>query len=750
MGRRMEIEQKSPKSARQLAESLSQDHSRVSSSLNRIAKKCAREFASKMVVATMLDDKRQYFIAKFGIEGQGNSRDVSFCRHAIAEKAPLLVADASKDGRFQDNPLVTGEPYIRSYLGVPIADTHGRLIGTLCLIDDQPNHFSSEDIEALSLYAQGVEDMLRLHNLHLKATELTCKVQEQNELLKENNRIFREAEHVAQLGAWELNIETGCLSCTDGIYAIFETASGTPISLEGIIDCHGESFSQKIRASISRAIETGERFEVEGSFLAPSGKRKFFRSIGEVTNRGESLPARIIGITKDITESHQSEVALRHAAEHDSLTQLYNRYAFDQLLRDRISQVKNADENVSLLMIDLDGFKEVNDTLGHVIGDILLEDTGQRIARAVPQGTIAARWGGDEFAIILPQSCDRDQALAVGNLVLRAIGQRTAISGHLIDVNATAGLAHVASDVGGKELVRRADTALFHGKRIESGRVHVYSPAIEKQNFARRQAISEVRSAISENRLFAGYQPVIDLPSGRIIGYEALMRLNTRSGRKLTATEVFPALLDPALSREISGSMLNNVSTEIAKLRDIQPELDFVSINASEADLLSEGFVKRFAAKMVQAGVDLSFITLEVTETILLVSNSEPVREVLLDLRSRGVRIALDDFGTGYSSLSHLREFPIDKVKIDGSFVRGLTEEHQSRAIVRALIGMAMSMNIEVIAEGVETQAQCDLLGQMGCQFGQGFLFGAAQDVSRLELNRLENPKDCKRIASAA
>ena len=403
-----------------------------------------------------------------------------------------------------------------------------------------------------------------------------------------------------------------------------------------------------------------------------------------------------------------------------------------------------------MLMIDLDGFKDVNDTLGHIIGDIVLEDVGQRIAKAIPQGSIAARWGGDEFVIILPPGDDPDQDLNVGKLVLRAIGQRTEISGHLIDISATAGLARGTSEVGGKELVRRADTALFHGKRRESGRVHVYSSAIEQENFARRQAISEVRSAISENRLFAGYQPVIDLISRRTIGYEALMRLNTRTGKKLTATEVFPALLDPALSREISGSMLDMVSAEIGKLRDIQPDLDFVSINASEADLLSEGFTERFAGTMAKAGVDLSFITLEVTETILLVSNSEPLREVLWDLRRRGVRIALDDFGTGYSSLSHLRDFPIDKVKIDGSFVRSLTEEHQSRAIVRALIGMAISMNIEVIAEGVETQAQCDLLGQMGCQFGQGFLFGAAQDVGRLELNWLENPRDGKRLYAAA
>ncbi len=290
-------------------------------------------------------------------------------------------------------------------------------------------------------------------------------------------------------------------------------------------------------------------------------------------------------------------------------------------------------------------------------------------------------------------------------------------------------------------MVRRADTALYHGKKRDPGKVHVYETGLEQANLARQYALNEVRTAIREDRIFPGYQPVVELRTGRLVGFEALMRLNSRTGRRITATEVFPALLDPILSREVSTCMIEHVSNEFAALDRCAPLLDFVSINASEADLLASGFARQFMAQMREKKVDLARITLEVTETMLLVDNTEAVRQVLTELRDNGISIALDDFGTGYSSLSHLRDFPIDKVKIDGSFVQSMANDQQASKIVRALIGMANSMGLSVIAEGVETETQSRLLQQMGCQLGQGFLFGHAEDLSRLTLGGYCNYK---------
>jgi len=725
--------------ASRLVKSLEASEDGVAKSLDRMVRHCANEFSSKVVLVTALDDNAQHFLARVGVDERGSPREVSFCHHALLEEGPLLIRDTLKDGRFRANPLVMYPPYVRSYLGIPIRAPEGRFLGTICLLDDKPEQFTAENVETLRRYASGVEDMLRLHELNIKSQQLSREIEKQNRLLEEKNRIFRQAEKAAHVGSWELDLETGKLSWTDGVYAIHGLDNTEEVSVEEAISFYDEEDQVRVKECIERAISHQDGYALDATLTARDGAVKRVHSKGEFLPRSEDFPARLVGVIKDVSDSYQAEIALRHAAEHDSLTELYNRYAFDRLLRTSLTRAKAQGQDICLLLIDLDGFKDVNDTLGHMVGDIVLEDTALRIAKAAPKGSIASRWGGDEFAVILPLGVDASEAQALGNLILQSICQRSEVSGHVIDVGATAGLVCGAAELNCKELIRRADTALFYGKKHEPGKVHVYSASVEQENLVRRKAIGEVKSAIREQRLYPGYQPIVELSSRQVVGYEALMRLNTREGKRLTATEVYPALLDCTMSREISNCMLDRVSSEATRLKQVSPNFGFVSINASEADLLSEGFADRLTDATSRAGLGLSDLILEVTETVLLVENSGPLSRVLWNLRERGVKIALDDFGTGYSSLSHLRDFPIDKVKIDGSFVRTLVDDHQSRAIVQALIGMATTMNIDVVAEGIETEAQRNLLGQMGCRFGQGYLFGAAQDIGRVELMSLEN-----------
>ena len=249
----------------------------------------------------------------------------------------------------------------------------------------------------------------------------------------------------------------------------------------------------------------------------------------------------------------------------------------------------------------------------------------------------------------------------------------------------------------------------------------------------RQDAISEVRTALDEDRIFAAYQPIVHLSTNALVGMEALMRLHTRAGKKLTASQVLPALFDPVMSREISERMAQLLCQDFREIWAAQPEVQFVSINATEADLLSRDFADRLLTVLHAHKVPPQCVVLEITETMLLVNDGAAVQRVLIKLRQAGMQIALDDFGTGFSSLSHLRDFPIDKVKIDGSFVQQMCSEHQSRLIVQALIGMARNLGIEVIAEGVETEEQRDLLLKMGCYYGQGFLFSAAATADRLK-----------------
>lgn len=301
------------------------------------------------------------------------------------------------------------------------------------------------------------------------------------------------------------------------------------------------------------------------------------------------------------------------------------------------------------------------------------------------------------------------------------------------------GIARSEREVGARELIRRADTALYRGKKTNPGGVTAYSSEFEVENQHRQYAINEVKAAIRHDRLFAAYQPIVDLETGDYVGFEALLRLHSRNNQRLSATEVLPALLDPAISRQLSRKMTEFVSSEISTLFEHFPDIGFVSLNATESDLLDPTFVERFLTALRNTDVDLARIVLEVTETMLLVNDPSTVKKVLWELSAAGIKIALDDFGTGFSSLSHLRDFPIDKVKIDRSFIQGMVLEQESRLLVQAIIGMAKSLGKKVIAEGVESEEQRRLLLQMGCPVAQGFLYSPALDVCQITLRSQDN-----------
>jgi len=715
------------------------DH--VRASLDRIVALCAEEFDCPMSLVSLIKSTEQSILASVGLEIGDVPLENSFCDRAVKSQKPLVVDDARDDARFSDNEYVLGEPHIRSYMGYPIRHSRGAFVGALCILDGRPNRFTPENLARLETYARVVEDILELHTIHLEGQELNTEVQEQNHRLLTSNRLLRQAETIAKIGAWELDIATNKLKWSEGARTVFEGTLTESMSLETAMSRCNPDDRSKIKALFDAVIRSGTAFDFETDLSLPNHGQKRVRVAAERIEDDGTHPARVVGILKDVSESFQANMALRHAAEHDSLTGLHNRFAFDRLLQQRLSASKDLRDTVAVLMIDLDGFKDVNDVVGHIVGDIILEEVSERISKATPEGGFAARWGGDEFAIVLPSGTSSAEGESIGRHLIEKLRYRSEISDHLIELGATGGLAIGAVGTSVKELVRRADTALYHGKKRDPGKIHVYEPGLEQANITRQYALNEVRTALRENRIFPGYQPVVELRTGRVVGFEALMRLNNRTGRRITATEVFPALIDPILSREVSNCMIEHVSNEFEALERCAPALDFVSINASEADLLATGFAQQFIAHMRAKHVDLSRITLEVTETMLLVDNTEAVQQVLTELRDNGISIALDDFGTGYSSLSHLRDFPIDKVKIDGSFVQAMANDQQASKIVRALIGMANSMGLSVIAEGVETETQSRLLQQMGCQLGQGFLFGHAEDLSRLTLGRYGNYK---------
>ncbi|GGD45907.1 two-component system response regulator [Aurantiacibacter arachoides] len=648
-----------------------------------------------------------------------------------------MISDALEDDRFRANPLVIGGPYIRSYLGQPITTHDGVLLGTLCLADPRPGFFDESHHAKLRPFGNIVEDLLEAHQKRLEACYLTAHLSERSDSLAKSNRLFAQAERVAKIGSWELEPKSGRLAYSDESLSILDVAEGGATCLDAALDLYSPEDRPLVEKALEEVVKNRGSSNIEAHIVTRSGQRKRIKIVGEYLEARADCPARVVGILHDVTQAYHSQMALERAADYDSLTNLLNRQAFDRHLGERLRSHRKSGGNFFVLLLDLDGFKDINDTFGHLVGDVVLEEISSRITAAVSTDAVVARWGGDEFAIITAMGASAEDATAIGDDLIRAVSKDVAIAGRNVAVSATCGLAQSGESLVARELLRRADLALYHGKAREPGRTHHYHVSLERENRLRQEAIGLVRNALSEDRLFAGYQPIVLLSNNTLVGFEALMRLNTRSGEQLTATQVLPAILDPILSREISDRMIELVCKEFPAIQEAQPDAQYVSLNATEADLLSRDFSDRLLGMLNSQKISPRHVTLEITETMLLVNDGATVQGVLSKLRAAGMRIALDDFGTGFSSLSHLRDFPIDKVKIDGSFIQKMCSEHQSRLIVQALIGMAKNLGKEVIAEGIETEEQRQLLLQMGCNYGQGFLFSPAETPCRLKLLKL-------------
>lgn len=716
---------------------------------DRITEFCSKLFGCSISIISLVDADRQWFLSQEGVDICQTPRDISFCSHAVEAEHTLLVSDALKDDRFRFNPLVTGGPRIRSYLGQPIAASEGALLGTLCLADQNPGCFNEGHVEKLRYFAKIVEDLIEAHRQRIEAAHLTADLCKRTSRLEQSNRIFAQAEKVAKIGSWELDLNTRRIKYSEESLNIINFPKNQSFTIEDALDLYVPEDRSLVTDALDQAVSTRGYSNVEADIITSAGQRKRIKVAGEYLDSNDEQPARVVGILQDVTESYHSHMALKRAADYDSLTNLLNRQAFDRHLGDRLKMQRTSGRDFFVILLDLDGFKDINDTFGHLVGDVVLEEISSRILAALPSEALIARWGGDEFAIITPTDILQEDATAIGEGLIRAISKDVEIGGRKVAVSATCGFARSDETIVARELLRRADLALYYGKTREPGRTHHYRVSLERDNRLRQEAISVVRSALSEKRLYAGYQPIVQLSQNSLVGLEALMRLTTRSGDRLTATEVLPAILDPILSRDISDRMIDLVCGDFSTIQSAQPDVQFVSLNATEADLLSRDFSDRLLSKLRSHNIDPHRVTLEITETMLLVNDSASVQAVLCKLRKAGMQIALDDFGTGFSSLSHLRDFPIDKVKIDGSFIQKMCSEHQSRLIVQALISMAKNLGKEVIAEGIETEEQRVLLMQMGCFYGQGYLFSPAESSNRLRFVKLCRPHS-KRDSKAA
>ena len=439
--------------------------------------------------------------------------------------------------------------------------------------------------------------------------------------------------------------------------------------------------------------------------------------------REKQLVSASIHLCAIALERHDRVLERERRASVDALTDLPNRSSFDAALS-RLS----CDEpgTWALMIIDLDNLKTINDTFGHQAGDELLQSVAKRIRTSVLQDH-AFRLGGDEFAVILQEAGAVADLSGTAARILDAVGIATSCGGHMIQPRATIGGAALSPGDRDAETVHKyADFALYHAKETGRGGFVRYWPGIGTAIKQRIEVIHNVDIALNEGRIEAYYQPLVRLDTGEIVGMEALCRLRKPEGNIVSAGAFHQATTDVDIAAKLTQGMLAMVAADVRFWLDCGIPFQHVGINISSADFHSGTLYDRIEAAFGRENVPLKHVILEVTESVYLGQNDPVVAREIKALRAHGLRIALDDFGTGFASLTHLLTVPVDIIKIDKSFVSQLRHGDRGMAIIEGLLGIARKLDIRVVAEGIETEDQGNLLREIGCKLGQGYLFSAA------------------------
>ena len=431
----------------------------------------------------------------------------------------------------------------------------------------------------------------------------------------------------------------------------------------------------------------------------------------------------------DITERRRAEARIAHMAHHDGLTNLPNRERFQESLRQALELAGPANKRVAVLCVDLDLFKNVNDSFGHPMGDRLLKVVADRLRSEVRGNNLVARLGGDEFAVILSAVASPNEASDYAIRLIRMLSAAYGIDDMEVVIGASIGIALSPGDgASGQELLRNADMALYRAKEDGGGVHRFFEREMDRQAQKRRDLEFDLRRAFANGEFELHYQPLVDISGDRISGFEALLRWRHPEKGMISPADFVPVAEDIGLIVALGEWVLREACTEAVKWpTDVK-----IAVNLSPVQFRSRNLVQMVISALAQSGLSPRRLELEITESIFL-AETDANLAILHQLRELGVSISMDDFGTGYSSLSYLRSFPFDKIKIDRSFVKDLAERSDCVAIVRAISGLGRSLNITTTAEGVETMDQLDWLRAEGCNQVQGFLFSAARPAAEIE-----------------
>jgi diguanylate cyclase (GGDEF)-like protein len=435
-----------------------------------------------------------------------------------------------------------------------------------------------------------------------------------------------------------------------------------------------------------------------------------------------------VSVHQDITDRRRAEAQIEHMARHDALTHLPNRVLFRERMGQELARTLRQGSALALLYFDLDRFKAVNDSLGHPIGDLLLQSVAQRVSECVRDTDVAARFGGDEFGILQVAIEQGDDPGLLASRIVQELSRPFDVDGHQVTIGVSVGIAVAPADGSDPdELLKKADLALYRAKAHGRGTYRFFEPGMDLQAQARRSLELDLRHALQNGEFEVFYQPLFNLKDDVITGFEALLRWFHPTRGDVPPSEFLPLTEELRLIIPIGAWVLRQACKDAMSW---PPDMK-VAVNVSPIQFKGDTLLHHVMCALAESGLSPARLELEITESVLLEDNAKNLA-TLHHLRNLGIKICMDDFGTGYSSLSYLRSFPFDKIKIDRSFVEDLSDAAESRAVLRAVAGLGSSLGITTTAEGVESREQLDKVRAEGCTEVQGFYFSPARPAAEL------------------
>jgi len=658
----------------------------------------------------LVDDEDVLILTRASEGASRVPRAGSFGTLAILDSQVSVFEKIETDPRFIDRLGSIGSPKFVAATALTVEP--GLNIGALCLLSGKPRDFSETDKAHLQRLATlAVNELLR-----------------QRGQLDLGNReaLLSQATSLAKLGSWEFDCSAaGGAVWSDEMYRIFEIEpGGAPLTREGLTDRMTNPADREWLEAGGRISErrkaAGNTREREFEILNPSGNRRWIRSILDRTQTDDGVE-RVHGCMQDVTELHESRAQVERLAYRDSLTGLPNRAMFTRQFQSEILRAEERGSRVGLLMLDLDHFKDVNDTLGHDAGDALLRSVSERLVKAYRASDTVARLGGDEFAIILPDVRNKQDLIRPTEALMQLLRHPVEHGGQVFTISASVGGAIYPNDTAdAAQLLKSADIALYQAKAEGRNCIVTFEPAMRETVENRSRMLREVRSGLSRDEFVLYYQPVVDIAPETVTSFEALMRWNHPQRGLLGPDAFMEAFEDKDLAMLLCDVTFDTAMKQMRAWLEQGVAFGRVALNVSAAQFRTPDLAEQIEKKLKHWGVPPSCLTIEVTENVYMGWGSDVVGETVRRLHESGVLIALDDFGTGYASLSNLKQFPIDRLKIDKSFVQNAGDN----AIVQAVINLGSSLGMEVVAEGVEGVDQLKFLTASGCHQVQGYHFG--------------------------